>query len=85
MILGAGTDDRFAWHDARGDELIFALTNHQGSTVALVDEDQYRLPYESGGRFIYDAYGQTVKGASVGGYPYRYTGRRLDAQTGLYY
>ena len=34
---------------------------------------------------LYDSYGKEVSGAGLGGYPFRFTGRRLDAQTGLYY
>jgi len=34
------------------------------------------------GPYTYDAYGQ---GASSAGVPFKYTGRRLDPETGLYY
>jgi len=67
------------------DELSFYLTNHQGSTIAMTNEDGAPLPLNAGGRYVYDPYGNDVRGASVTGNPYRYTGRRLDAQTGLYY
>ena len=84
-IIGSGIDQRLAYHDVSGDNLTFPLTNHQGSTLLLTGEDGKRLPSATGGRFTYDAYGKEVTGASDTGYPYRYTGRRFDAQTGLYY
>ena len=85
IILGDATDVRIAYHDVTGDELSFYLTNHQGSTIAMTNEDGEPLPLGAGGRYVYDPYGNDAKGASVTGNPYRYTGRRLDAQTGLYY
>jgi len=85
IILGAGIDERIAYHDVDGDDLSFYLTNHQGSTIAMVGEDGTRLPDATGGKYIYDPYGNEVSGASDIGNPFRYTGRRLDAQTGLYY
>ncbi len=100
IILGAGIDERIAYHDIgkrrgesaserqgnnKSDDLSFYLTNHQGSTIAMTNEDGTWLPIGSGGRYVYDPYGNEVSGASTSGNPYRYTGRRLDAQTGLYY
>ena len=85
IVLGAGVDERLAWHEVAGGELSFPLVNHQGSTVAIVDEEGQLLAASSGGRFVYDSYGKEVSGAGLGGYPFRFTGRRLDAQTGLYY
>lgn len=84
-ILGTGVDSRLAYHDVDGDDLTFPLTDHQGSTVIMTDEDGKILDYNNGGRRIYGPYGQTLKGDTATGYPYRYTGRRYDAQTGLYY
>ncbi len=112
IVLGAGIDERIAYHDIgkrrgesaserqgnnKSDDLSFYLTNHQGSTIAMTNEDGTLLPIGSGGRYAYDPYGalsgceevvlgcNEVSGASTSGNPFRYTGRRLDAQTGLYY
>lgn len=85
VIIGQGVDQRLGYHDVTGDTLTFVLTNHQGSTIAMVYEAGLRLPDTDGGRFVYDADGTEMRGASLSGYPYRYAGRRLDAQTGLYY
>ncbi len=52
--------------------------NRQGSTVAM-SNDAGKV---SEGPYTYDAYGQ---GASSAGVPFKYTGRRLDPETGLYY
>ncbi|MEZ5499824.1 MAG: RHS repeat-associated core domain-containing protein [Steroidobacteraceae bacterium] len=38
-----------------------------------------------GQRYAYDAYGNAANGVPATGQPFRYTGRRLDAETGLYY
>ena len=90
IVLGAGVDERIAYHEVGGDDLTFYLVNHQGSTVVMTDEDGGRLPDGSGGRYVYtpyggDAFAGTAEAVSTSGNPYRYTGRRLDAQTGLYY
>ena len=90
IVLGAGVDERIAYHEVGGDDLTFYLVNHQGSTVVMTDEDGARLPDGSGGRYVYtpyggDAFAGTAEAVSTSGNPYRYTGRRLDAQTGLYY
>ncbi len=85
VVLGSGVDERIAYHEVSGDKLSFFLTNHQGSTVAMSDRDGRLKPINTGGRYVYDPYGNDTRGASVTGNPYRYTGRRLDAQTGLYY
>jgi RHS repeat-associated protein len=52
--------------------------NRQGSTVAMSND----AGTVSEGPYTYDAYGQ---GASSAGVPFKYTGRRLDPETGLYY
>lgn len=85
VILGTGTDNRIAFHDVQQNTLSFYLTNHQGSTIAMTREDGSRKPVSDGGLYVYDPYGNEMSGASEAGNPYRYTGRRLDAQTGLYY
>jgi len=86
VIIADGVDARIAYDSLSGDDLLFMHTNHQGSLVAQTKENGTRLkPYTGGGRFVYDPYGNETSGATITGNPYRYTGRRLDAQTGLYY
>jgi RHS repeat-associated protein len=53
-------------------------TNRQGSTIAMSND----AGTVSEGPYTYDAYGQ---GAPSTGVPFKYTGRRLDPETGLYY
>ena len=84
VILCTGVDSRLGYHDVQGDELSFPFVNHQGSTIIMMDEDGNRMSAEGLGAIVYDPYGKQVKG-ELTGYPYRYTGRRYDAQTGLYY
>ena len=79
VILGAAIDSRLGYHDVQGDELSYPMVNHQGTTINMIDEAGNR-----GSIFVYDPYGKQVSG-NLTGYPYRYTGRRYDAQTGLYY
>jgi RHS repeat-associated protein len=52
--------------------------NRQGSTVAMSND----AGTVSEGPYTYDAYGQ---GSTSAGVPFKYTGRRLDPETGLYY
>ncbi|MFM9862534.1 MAG: RHS repeat-associated core domain-containing protein, partial [Micropepsaceae bacterium] len=53
-------------------------TNRQGSTVAMSND----AGTVSEGPYTYDAYGN---GPPMTGVAFKYTGRRLDAETGLYY
>ena len=52
--------------------------NRQGSIVAMSADNGTM----SEGLYTYDAYGN---GAPTTGVPFKYTGRRLDPETGLYY
>ena len=52
--------------------------NRIGSTIAMSDANGL----VSEGPITYDAFGNS---ASVAGVPFKYTGRRLDPETGLYY
>ncbi len=75
-IYGPSVDDRVAMVDGQG-AITFYHVNHQGSTVAMSDSagnvtESHR----------YDEFGNSN---SIVGQPYRYTGRRLDEETGLYY
>jgi len=49
-----------------------------GSTVAISDANGL----VSEGLITYDAFGNST---SLAGVPFKYTGRRLDPETGLYY
>jgi RHS repeat-associated protein len=52
--------------------------NRQGSTVAMSNDAGVMAE----GPYTYDAYGQ---GPTSAGVPFKFTGRRLDPETGLYY
>jgi RHS repeat-associated protein len=57
--------------------------NHQGSIIAMTSDAGDRVE----GPFKYDPYGNCFAGSNPcsAGEPYRFTGRRFDAETGLYY
>lgn len=77
-VMGPAIDDRIARREEPSGTKTFYHTNHQGSVVATTDTAgavQQQLTY--------DEYGKSTSGST--GEPYRYTGRRLDAETGLYY
>lgn len=76
-VYGPGVDERIVLIAANGDREYYQ-TDHQGSTIATSDAsgvivDTYR----------YDPWGFSTDGLS--GNPFRYTGRRLDEETGLYH
>jgi len=61
-------------------------TNHQGSVIAMSDDATGKVE----GPFLYDPFGNCFSGATACGslsnsVPYKFTGRRLDPVTGLYY
>ncbi|MFN3233151.1 MAG: RHS repeat-associated core domain-containing protein, partial [Alphaproteobacteria bacterium] len=56
----------------------FYHVNHQRSTVAITDDGGVVIE-----QFTYNAWGESND--SLTGNPFRYTGRRLDQETGLYY
>jgi RHS repeat-associated protein len=69
----------------------YALDNHLGSVMALLDRDQAGRVLES---YRYDAFGQSSVLASIATSgsalspainPFLFTGRRLDGETGVYY
>ena len=64
----------------------FYHTNRQGSVIAMSDASGNLAE----GPYTYDPYGDCYMGATTtpcgtSGQPYRFTGRRLDPETGLYY
>jgi RHS repeat-associated protein len=62
--------------------------NHQGSVIAVTDYTGAAVSCLSGTacqRLAYDEYGNLSTAASAIGEAFRYTGRRFDLETGLYY
>jgi RHS repeat-associated protein len=80
-VYGPGVDERIVMIDeeASGAEPThhFYHTNHQGSVIAASDESGDLID-----TYTYDEFGNSD---TLTGNPYRYTGRRLDEETGLYY
>ncbi len=79
-VPGPAIDRPIAMLDYSGgsEVLEFFHADKRGSVIAMGDAAGTRVE----GPFVYGPYGS---GAPVGGEPYKYTGRRLDAETGLYY
>jgi RHS repeat-associated protein len=79
-VPGPGTDMPIAMVTPSGGSNTrnYFHTNRQGSTIAMSADDGTVVE----GPYTYDAYGN---GAPTTGVPFKYTGRRLDAGTGLYY
>ena len=77
-VQGPAVDDRIVMYTVVGGVTKhYYHANHQGSVVAMSDTVGALAE-----QFTYDAYGQS---ATLIGNPFRYTGRYLDAETGLYY
>jgi RHS repeat-associated protein len=80
-VNGLGMDERVAlWDDAGGTGWTVYHGNHQGSVVLTT------LGSSGGGigtLIDYGPYGEST--AALAGNPIRYTGRYLDAETGLYF
>ena len=79
-IPGPGTDQPIAMVTPAGASHArsYFHVNRQGSTVAMSNDAGVMAE----GPYTYDAYGQ---GPTSAGVPFKYTGRRLDPETGLYY
>ncbi|NRA39136.1 MAG: RHS repeat protein [Planctomycetes bacterium] len=86
-VYGSYVDEPIALVKANGDTYYYhqgrnysveAITDSNGDLVETYDYDAYGTPT------IRDAQGAVLT-ASVVGNPYMFTGRRLDAETGLYY
>lgn len=90
-ITGPAIDDRIA--TAQGSATVnpvktYYHTNHQGSVIAMTDDLGRTAGCTVGTlcqRMSYDEYGNLGNGSITTGQPYRYTGRRFDSETGLYY
>jgi RHS repeat-associated protein len=89
-INGSVIDDRIA--AAEGSSTgsppkTYYHVNHQGSVIAMTDAagNATGCSGVTCQRLSYDEYGRLGAGSSTTGQPYRYTGRRFDDETGLYY
>ena len=76
-LYGGGTDNVLSVE--KGGAVIWSLADRQGSVVDLVDASGTVLNH-----FVYDSFGNRT-GTTAVGFRFGYTGRELDAQTGLYY
>ena len=77
-IHGPGVDEYLVMYTGTGTaNKSYFHANHQGSIVAMSDSAGTVTEQHS-----YDSYGNSD---DLTGNPFRYTGRRLDAETGLYY
>jgi RHS repeat-associated protein len=84
-IPGAGIDERIAQANdgsVSNPPKRYYHTNHQGSVIAMTEANGTVSE-----KLAYDAYGNLTSEppAASTGQVYRYTGRRFDEETGLYY
>ncbi|HTS15961.1 MAG TPA: RHS repeat-associated core domain-containing protein [Verrucomicrobiae bacterium] len=83
-IPGPAINEPIATINASTGARKYFQTDHHGSVIAIVSNGGNELE----GPYTYDAYGNCfTAGAacSTSGTPYRFTGMRLDPETGLYY
>jgi RHS repeat-associated protein len=77
---GPAVDQVFAQQDAAG-HVLWLLPDHLGSTRDLADDSGAVVNH-----IVYDAFGKVVSQSNpAAGTRYLFTGRELDAETGLYY
>jgi len=77
-VHGPGVDEYLVMYTGTGTaNKSYFHANHQGSIIAMSDASGDVTEQHS-----YDSYGNSD---DLTGNPFRYTGRRLDAETGLYY
>ncbi len=76
-VSGGGAPERRYFHEDRIGNVIAMSGRNAGNTAPILAE----------GPFTYDAYGRSPQplGTTATSTPFRYTGRRLDAETGNYY
>jgi RHS repeat-associated protein len=89
-ITGPAIDDRIAHIEYVSGTAYrsYYHVNHQGSVVAVTDANGNTAGCATNvvcQRMAYDEYGNLTSGASSSGEQFRYTGRRFDPETGLYY
>jgi RHS repeat-associated protein len=75
-INGSSMDEHLAQVEASGTHYYYSV-NHQGSVLATTDGSQ------NISTIGYGPYGESASAPT--GVPFRYAGRRFDAETGLYY
>jgi RHS repeat-associated protein len=78
FVYGPAIDDRVVMYEGTGTAAAnerFYYQNHQGSTMRTGSGTVTET-------FVYSPYGES---STTTGNPYRYTGRRYDPETGLYY
>jgi RHS repeat-associated protein len=83
-IAGPAIDESIAIVTASTGAKEYFHSDRQGSVVAMSDSSGNLVE----GPYTYDAWGNCFVGViacSMTGEPYRFTGRRLDPETGLYY
>jgi RHS repeat-associated protein len=83
-IPGPAIDEPIAMETVSGGAKEYFHTDRQGSVVAMSDGSGALTE----GPYTYDPYGNcfvSLAVCSVSGEPYRFTGRRYDAETGCYY
>ncbi|RVU34866.1 hypothetical protein EOI86_18680 [Hwanghaeella grinnelliae] len=79
-VYGPGIDEPVAMVEASTGDRQYYHTDAQGSVVAMTNDAGTVVE-----QYAYDPYGQSPATQATTGNPYRYTGRRLDPKTGLYY
>jgi RHS repeat-associated protein len=80
FVYGPAIDDRIVMYEGTGTGASserFYYQNHQGSTMRTANGSGTVTE-----TFVYSPYGES---STTTGNPYRYTGRRYDPETGLYY
>ena len=82
-VMGSAIDDRVAAIEVSTGLRTYYRVNHQGSVVAMTNATG-DATCTGCQKLAYDEYGQ-LGGGMTTGQPYRYTGRRFDLETGLYY
>ncbi len=78
-LYGSAVDEILAVEDAAGD-VLWGLADHEGTIRDLVDSTVTRVEHRK-----YDSFGQITSPAPLtADFPFAFTGRPFDADTGLY-
>ncbi|MGH1421721.1 MAG: RHS repeat-associated core domain-containing protein, partial [Hyphomonas sp.] len=78
-VPGHSVDQRVAWRDVSAGETYFFHADLQGSVQAVVDSSGALAA-----QYVYTPFGVQAPLDATGN-PFRYTGRRYDPESGLYY